>query len=231
MGLDAVEIVMDVEDHFGISIQNTEAEDVRTVGNLVALIQSRIEAAHIATCPTLKSFLQLRSCVREIAADDTLRIRTGTRVVDVLSPPQRLQLWKRLDDFLGSAPPSLRRPPALRKFLVCLVLALFVLAVVTAAKVDFATLPLTLPLTLALAAFVTLTLHFVTVAFRGYPPDTLSTFGAMSRRIAGVTVATKQLHLRSLDAILDELRPIVVDTLGVDGLRPLASLATWDLAG
>jgi hypothetical protein len=89
MGLDAVEIVMDVEDHFGIAIQTTEAERVRTVGDLVALIQSRIEAAHVAICPTLSSFLKLRACVREIASDDALRMRVGTRIVDVLSPPQR----------------------------------------------------------------------------------------------------------------------------------------------
>ncbi len=80
MGLDAVELVMGVEDHFGISIQNSEAERVRSVGDLIALIQSRIDAAQAATCPTLSSFLQLRSCVREIANDDELRIRTGTRV-------------------------------------------------------------------------------------------------------------------------------------------------------
>ncbi len=46
MGLDAVEIVMDVEDRFGITIQNAEAERVRTVGELVALIHDRIVAAH-----------------------------------------------------------------------------------------------------------------------------------------------------------------------------------------
>ena len=212
MGLDAVEIVMDVEDHFGISIQNPEAERVRTVGDLVVLIQSRIEAARIATCPTLVSFLQLRTSVREIAIDDTLRIRTGTRVVDVLNRSERRRLWKRLDDFIGSAPPSLRRPPALRKVLVCLVISSIVFAFVAGATVDWAILPLTL----GLAALVTLLLHLVTVPFRIYPPDALSTFGAIARRIAGVTVATKQLHLGSVDAILDELRPIVVDTLGVD---------------
>lgn len=213
MGLDAVEIVMDVEDHFGISIQNTEAERVRTVGDLVSLIQSRIEAAHLATCPTLVSFLRLRSSVREIVTDETLRIRTGTRVVDVLTRSHRRRLWTRLDDFLGSAPPSLRRPPLLRKSLACLVVAAIVLAIAAAANIDLAILPLTL----AFAAFVTLVLHFATVPFRIYPPDTLTTFGAIARRMAGVTVATKQLHLHWDDAILAELRPIVVDALGVDG--------------
>lgn len=212
MGLDAVELVMDVEDHFGISIQNSEAERVRSVGDLVALIQSRIDAAHAATCPTLSSFLQLRTCVREITNDNGLRIRTRTRVVDALSRSERQRLWNRLHDLLGSAPPSLRRPPAMRKVLVVLVLAAIISAIATAAAIDLAVLPLTL----ALAAIITLVLHFLTVPFRIVPPDALTTFGAISQRISGVTVATKQLHLRSLDEILDELKPIVVDTLGVD---------------
>ena len=212
MGLDAVELVMDVEDHFGISIQNSEAERVRSVGDLVALVQSRIDAAHAATCPTLSSFLQLRSCAREIANDNRLHIRASTRVVDALTRSERQRLWDRLHDLLGTAPPSLRRPPAMRKVLVVLVLAAIISAIATAAAIDLAILPLTL----ALAAIITLVLHFLTVRFRIVPPDALTTFGAISKRIAGVTVATKQLHLRSLDEILDELKPIVADTLGVD---------------
>ncbi|TWU07779.1 acyl carrier protein [Stieleria varia] len=204
---------MDVEDHFGIAIQNTEAEHVRTVGDLVSLIRSRIQAAHLASCPTLKSFLQLRSCVRELATNQTLRIRSRTRVVDVLNPTQRRRLWKRLTDILGSAPPSLRRHPTLRKVLVVLVCTAIVLAVTVAAAVDIEILPLTL----VLAAVATLILHLATVRFRTYPPDTLTTFGAVARRMTGITAATKQLHLDSDHAILDELRPIVVDTLGVDG--------------
>lgn len=213
MGLDGVEIVMDVEDHFGISIQNTEAERVRTVGDLVALIQSRIEAAHQATCPTLASFLCLRSTVREIVSDESIRVRTGTRVIDILTYTQRRRLWARLDDILGTAPPSLRRPPIVRRLLVLLVVTAFVLAFIAAANVDFAILPGTL----GLAAIFTLVLHIITRPLRTYPPDALSTFGDLALRIAGLTVAKKQLHLRSVDEILNELRPIVVDTLGVDG--------------
>jgi acyl carrier protein len=212
MGLDAVELVMDVEDHFGISIQNSEAERVRSVGDLVALIQSRIDAAHAATCPTLSSFLQLRSCVREIANDNGLRMRTGSRVVDTLNRSERQRLWKRLEDLLGSAPPSLRRPPAMRKVLIFLVFLAIISAIVAAAAIDSAILPLTL----ALAAIVTLVLHFLTIPFRIVPPDELTTFGAISQRLSGVTVATKRLHLQSLEEILEELKPIVVNTLGVD---------------
>lgn len=212
MGLDAVELVMDVEDHFGISIQNSEAERVRSVGDLVVFVQSRIDAAHAAACPTLSSFLQLRSCAREIANDNRLRIRTSTRVVDALTRSERQRLWNRLHDLLGTAPPSLRRPPVMRKVLVFLVIAAIISAIATAAAMDFAILPLTL----ALAAIITLVVHFLTVRFRVVPPDALTTFGAISKRIAGVTVATKQLHLRSFDEILDELKPIVAETLGVD---------------
>jgi acyl carrier protein len=211
MGLDAVELVMAVEDHFGISIQDSELEHVRCVSDLVELIQSRIEAAHAAACPTLSSFLRLRSCVREITHDDQFRIRTDTQIIAALTLVERQQLWKRLGELLGSNPPGLRRPPAMRNFLLLLVLVAVVLAVASAAIIDFAVLPLTL----ALAAIITIIVHCLTVRYRVVPPDGLATFGAITQRIVGVTVATKQLHLRSPDEILDELKPIVAYQLNV----------------
>lgn len=219
MGLDAVEIVMDVEDHFGISIRNAEAELVRTVGDLVTLIQSRIEAAHLARCPTLSAFLRLRSLVREVAADDHMRVLTKTRISDVLTSSQVRVLWKHLDKVLGTSPPRLRRPLILRKLLAGSVIVAIVAAVLSAGLIDFAILPLTL----LLAALTALALHVLTLPFRTHPPDNLSTFGAVAKRIAGTQVATERLHLRSFDAILDELRPLVVDNLGVDPSEVIAS--------
>jgi acyl carrier protein len=212
MGLESVEIVMDVEDHFGITIQNTEAERVRTVGDLVALIQSRIEAAHVAVCPTLASFLKLRACVRELTANDTLRVRTKTRIVDVLSPAQRRILWVHFENLLGSAPPGLRRPRWLRVTLLFLSLSMQLTALIVAANTDFAILPLTF----AIAVVFTIVFHLVTKLHSTIPPDDLSTFGAMAKRMAGLTVATKQLHLASTDSIMEQLRPIVAETLGIN---------------
>ena len=207
MGLDAVEIVMDVEDHFGITIQNAEAEHVRTVADLVALIQGRISAAHEAYCPMLPAFLKLRTTVRDATGDKTFRIRPRQRIADRLSIPQRRQLWKRLSELLGSAPRGLRRPQLLRQILGTSVVALLGTALITAVAIDVRILPVTL----AVAAFCIFLLHIVTVPFRTVA------FGDITAKLVGVTSATKQLQLRTADDILCELRPLIVDVLGVDG--------------
>ena len=38
--LDAVEIIMDIEDEFDIQIDDTEAENIKTVGDIVKYIES-----------------------------------------------------------------------------------------------------------------------------------------------------------------------------------------------
>lgn len=49
VGIDGVAIVMDVEDYFGISIQNSDAEHICTVGDLVTLVLNRMTAAYLLT--------------------------------------------------------------------------------------------------------------------------------------------------------------------------------------
>ena len=212
MGLDAVELVMDVEDHFGITIQNAEAERVRSVGGLVSLVQDRISAAHKAYCPTLPAFLILRTTVRDLTGDCSLRIRPHHAVTDILAAPQRRELWRRLSVLLGSPPRELRRPRKLRAILTGSKFVLLLFALIAAIAIDIRTLPFTL----ALAAFAILCLHALTVPFRTVPPDHWMTFGDVTTRLVGATVATKNLQLRTADDVLNELRPLIVDVLGVD---------------
>lgn len=212
MGMDGVEIVMDVEDHFGISIQDSEAERVRSVGDLVALVHGRIVAARREYCPNLPAFLSLRRATRNILADDSARLRPRDAVATVLRPPQRRELWKQLSDLMGTPPRSLRRPTLLRRMLVTLSITILLLALILAFAIDLQTLPLTIIVAVGVIAL----LHFVTVPFRSIPPDGWATFGDITTKLAGVRVATKMIHLRNENEILNELRPLLVDVLGVD---------------
>jgi acyl carrier protein len=212
MGLDGVELVMEVEDHFGITIQDTTAERIRTVGDLVSLIHDRVSTAQRSYCPTLPAFLKLRASVRASSSDDSLRIRPRDKIAEILTPLQRRELWKRLENLLGTLPRQLRRPPALRNFLAASAVAMLFASVWIAAAIDFRVFPLTL----AVAAIAIFCLHAFTVSFRVTPPQDWVTFGDVAVKIVGATMATKYLHLRSIDDIFVELRPIIVETLGVD---------------
>ena len=92
MSLDAVAIVMYVEDHFGIRITNAEAERVLTVGDLVSLIFGRISNSQEERCPTLQAFLTLRAATRAAARDGSLRIKPRDHVINILKPWQRREL-------------------------------------------------------------------------------------------------------------------------------------------
>lgn len=212
MGMDCVEIVMAVEDHFGIMIPNAEAARIRTVGDLVSLIQGRINAAHEARCPALPAFLKLRTTLREMKNNGTLRIRPRQRIVDVLNAPDRRELWRRLAELLGSMPSDLRRPRLLGRLLLASVVMLMVMALITAIMIDINILPLTVTLSVLLS----FCLIFVTRPFQTIPPVEWVTFGDVALKIAGVTVATKNLHPRTSDEVLSELRPLITSQLGVN---------------
>ena len=212
MGMDCVVIVMRVEEHFGIMIPYAEGVRVRTVGDLVSLVYGRISAAHEGHCQTLSSFLKLRTTLREMKGDGTLRIRPRQQIVDVLNASDRRELWRRLPNLLGSMPNDLRRPRVLGRLLLASCVVLVVMAMITAIAIDINILPLTM----VMAVFLSCCLGFVTRPFQTIPPVGWVTFGDVALKIASVTVATKNLHLRTSDEVLRELRPLMADQLGVE---------------
>lgn len=209
MGLDAVEIVMDVENRFGITIRDEEALSIRTVSDLLSIINTRIAAARQAACANLSAFVRIRRLTRELIGLPNLRLRPSTKIASVVPANRRKQLWRALRDLYGSAPPSLRRPKMLRYLLIATSL-LAVLAALYVATFDIAYLSVGI---FAVAAFI-IALYVATTPFRTEPPITFSTFGDVSRRLVGVSIATGPSH--SEVEVLDAVRQICGDILGVD---------------
>jgi acyl carrier protein len=205
---------MEVEDHFGISLGDDEAAQIRTVGDLVAIIRARAVAGEQEYCPTSSAFYSLRKQVREIAGDHDLRIRPHDEVAATLSPRLRRQLWRRLRELLKTEPRALHLPPRLRSALVVAGFCL-VSAALTTAAIDVEIVPLAL----FCAAVLGCGLLMACSAFREVPPQGWTTWGELARRIAGISAIKSGRNLTDDDVVLEELRPIIAEQLGVDAER------------
>lgn len=208
MGLDAIEIILEVEDRFGITIRDTEAEQIRTVGDLATLVNSRLAAASQLRCPSLKSFLQVRQFTRDFLVQPQMRLRPSTRIATIVPVGRRKELWGQLSKWLGFTTPRLRRPRPIQ-IALAVVSLLAIAAGCTTARIDVAILPLGL----LAAAFVILLLFLATTPFCVVPPANLATFGDLTHRVTGLTASTNPPM--TPEEAFAALREIIVDTLGV----------------
>lgn len=113
MGLDGVELLMRVEEEFGIGIEDEEAEHVVTPGKLCALIERKLgfaAAEKRSGCPTSRAFYRVR---RELVSlgIERAQIRPSTKF-DSLGPRfERHAEWNTLGERLNLKMPSLERSP------------------------------------------------------------------------------------------------------------------------
>jgi acyl carrier protein len=208
LGIDFFEIVLEVEDKFGITIRDAEAQNVRTVGDLLTVINSRMAGAATA-CPSLTAFLQVRRVTRDFLSQSTLRLRPTTSIASIIPVRRRREFWRAFGKLSGSTPPALRRPGPLRILLTAVASIALVLGFGTA-FID----PAILPLGVISALGFILALYLLTSPMCVEPPAKLTTFGDLSRRLVGLTTATRPIA--SADEVLSGVRKIVVDALGVE---------------
>jgi acyl carrier protein len=125
MGLDVIELVMEVEEHFGISIPDSQAERIYTVGELYGYILKQMglkppgRKASIR-CPTSRAFYQIRRTLTEELGVDRKAVRPAALLRDLFPADSRTAVWPRLSAALNlpnlsdADPPP--RGPNLRSF-------------------------------------------------------------------------------------------------------------------
>ncbi|WP_145457158.1 phosphopantetheine-binding protein [Gimesia panareensis] len=211
MGLDTIELVMEIEDRFGITIPDSVYSEIRTVDDLVRYCLDRIYAVNTMNCPSLTCFLSLRCLVRDIRNDPDLRFRPRDHVETVLEDSDRKRLWQRLPELLKTTPRQLRRPAWLRKTLVGVVLSFpIVLMSFFPWHVEILIL-----IWLATIAFGII-LHWLTIGLRSRTPEGYMTFADITKRIVGLTIATNPPTETDYDSVFSIVKEIIVEQLGVD---------------
>jgi acyl carrier protein len=110
MGLELVEIVMEVEDTFGIVITDDDATGMRSVGELHRqIIESRLRARQRG-CPTARAFHKIRRVLMESASVPRRSIRPSTPLKAILPPVARRRAWRTLQETTSGRLRGLRLP-------------------------------------------------------------------------------------------------------------------------
>jgi len=93
MGLDAVMIVISVEDTFGIKISDPEAASLRTPDQLAAFVAERVQALPDDLCITQQTYYRLRRGFRVAIPALATDLRLETRLDRFLHRDQWPQVW------------------------------------------------------------------------------------------------------------------------------------------
>jgi hypothetical protein len=124
MGLEAVEIVMAVEDRFGIAIDDAEAEKIGTPGLLIDFVMSKVGYTDHAQCLTQRAFHRLRASLMRKFGLKRNQIKPATLLTDLFSRKNRREQIQQILDDLGIVKPiELVRPGWLHKTIVALIFA------------------------------------------------------------------------------------------------------------
>ncbi len=96
MGLDSAEIVMEVENSFGIRIPDREAEKILTVGDFHNLVWEYVKDRKSIKCKSQSLFYKLRKSLTDTVQIPKEKINPATTLTDIIPKDNRRKLWFQL---------------------------------------------------------------------------------------------------------------------------------------
>lgn len=222
MGLDVVELMMDVEETFHITIEDDDYEEIRTVGDLHDLILKRVdkvaapEAQRDRICLTSATFLTVRRALVSLFEIPRAAIRPSSPIDHIFPRDDRLKNWDRLRNTLDLKLPALQRPT----WMVCALVAVATISVAAALWLHPAGIVGILALTVAAVGLLALLTH----PFATEPGPQFATVGDLTQTLLQRNY--RALHTRHIgwgrERVWETLKVIIVEQLGVspEDVRP-----------
>lgn len=93
MGLDSVELLIEVEEHFGVVLTSEQVADVETVDDLARLVATTIERESRGPCPSAAAFYALRRATCAVIGPKASRARPSTRLLELFPRRGRRRAW------------------------------------------------------------------------------------------------------------------------------------------
>jgi len=212
MGLDLVELALEVEETFGIVITDDAGAEIRTVGQLYEyILQCRQQRQ---PCPTGEAFYAIRRAIVEAGDVPKRAIRPSVRLETVLPKHTRRRVWKAIHgEWLGYRAPNLRLPYRLGPLLTGLILLLGAAAAVKGGPLIG--MPHALVLSAAGTAVGLILVLSLTRPFAvGFPPR-LETVGDLALACLPPNYEAAARKQWADEEVWLKLQSLVVDMLGV----------------
>ena len=215
MGLDAVDLLLQIEESFSITIDDEEASRIRTVGDLHNLVVSKLRPASSRQCLTSHVFYRLRSTIGGEFGVQRQIIDPCIETDSLIPIKRRREAWRVLSRRLTWGLPGLRRPGWLvGSFYIGFIVAISF--AIIAGNIGILSVPVAWALGLLTIAGCWIG-YMVTIPFAVHVPDN-------SRTIAELVQSTLQLNFRRIAEdrqawnerdVWQVVQAIVVDELGV----------------
>ena len=133
MGLDSVELVMALEEAFGVSIANEEAEALTTPRAVIDLLFTKLQQTDARTCQTQRAFYLLRRGVMTQFGRPRDQVTLDLPIRSLMSPRAERLAWPALGRAVSARTwPALDRPAWMVRALHHAGLLLFLLALAAA---------------------------------------------------------------------------------------------------
>lgn len=216
MGLDAVELVMDVEDRFNVKLPDADFERVRTVADLAALVLARLPRAQVGPCRTARAFFDLRRLMVAHAGLERSRVRPRAHLGD-LFPTLTRRRWNLLRRQDRRLPPLITTARADTAMLWAAAISAFCWLMATAVLWGLRGALLAIPLAMLVLAAGVAIFRVVYGQLATHFPAGLATVGDVARCIApiGASSGSPGERLLAQQRVLDEVRRLTAEQLGL----------------
>jgi len=211
MGLDAVELIIVIEDEFQIALSDEEAFKCETPNLLTDLVYSKLRKSPSEPCPAMHGFYIVRKILTEQFTIPRAAIKPDTKLTDLFNKPSLIVIWQKLLATLSNgntinAP--LEKPPWIK-------ISIFVSSLIV-----FATaLLLTDSAILAffVACFNSIILSVATLSLKTELPKNFHTVKDLIP-----IVSTLDTRVWTREQVYNRVKILVIEQLGIDADKVLA---------
>lgn len=216
MGLDSVEILVNVENAFGITISNYEAEKIATVGDIHNLVWRTLQGRQSMRCKTQQLFHKLRYTLATKFNVPKEVIELDASLNEIFPAANRRMLYRKLEKELQLKLPLLVLPPAWVVMLlitgVVLIIGTGVVALVLVSRLHYTRWLYLLPVPGMLATkFIS---HILDPVRTVVKPDTLRDYTRLVLTLNyGTMVQENGTNQKEVELVIDH---IIADVAGVE---------------